>query len=92
MKVIKKGSGQKGWAKKLTCTGNGNGGGGCGAKLLVEQEDVFLTTNSSYDGSIEYYNTFECVECRVKTDISDSLPFSPKERSKLNAIEVSEKS
>ena len=92
MKVIKKGSGQKGWAKEITCTGNGNGGGGCGAKLLVEQNDVFQTSSSSYDGSREYYNTFECVECGVNTDIPGSLPFSPKERSKLNAVEVSEKS
>jgi len=27
MKVIKKGNGQKGWAKELECTGAGNGNG-----------------------------------------------------------------
>lgn len=32
MKVIQKGSGQKGWAKEFVCTGEGNGGGGCRTK------------------------------------------------------------
>jgi hypothetical protein len=69
MKVLKKGTPQKGWAKKYDCSGNGNRGGGCGAKLLVEQNDVFRTASHHYDGSNEAYNTFRCPECGVWTDI-----------------------
>lgn len=71
MKVLKKGSGQKGWSVKQDCTGNGNKGGGCGAKLLVEEADLFHTFSSHYDGSNETYTTFKCPECGVLTDIKD---------------------
>lgn len=74
MKVIKKGRFQKGWSKKYSCTGRGNGDGGCGAKLLVEADDLFQTSSSHYDGSNEYYVTFKCPECGVLTDIPDSDP------------------
>ena len=80
MKVLKKGRKQKGWAKKCTCTGAGNGGGGCGAILLIEQDDVFMTESHHYDGSDEYYNTFKCVECDVLTDIEEHLPLLPPKR------------
>lgn len=70
MKVLEKGSGAKGWSKKVTCTGNGNGGGGCKAKLLVEKNDLFLTYSSHYDGSNETYTTFKCPECGCLTDIN----------------------
>ena len=78
MKVLKKGRKQKGWSKEFYCTGVGNGGGGCGAHLLVEQADIFQTSSSHYDGSTDYYRTFECPDCGVNTDISDSitLPFT----------------
>lgn len=76
MKVVKKGRKQKGWAKEHDCTGNGNGRGGCGAKLLVEQDDVFMTESHHYDGSHEYYHTFQCPECGVLTDIP-LAPFTP---------------
>jgi hypothetical protein len=71
MKVIKKGRPQKGWSKKYKCTGSGNGGGGCGAVLLVEEGDLFETSSGHYDGSTDYYTTFQCIECGVKTDIKD---------------------
>lgn len=74
MKVVKKGRGQKGWAKEFTCTGAGNGGGGCEAKLLVERGDLFHTYNCWIDGSEEYYVTFRCPECGVLTDIKGT-PF-----------------
>ncbi len=70
MKVIKKGRAQKGWAKAYTCSGAGNGGGGCGAKLLVEHSDLYITGSHHYDGSSEYYTTFTCPECHVMTDIT----------------------
>lgn len=40
MKVLRPGRKQKGWSTEAECTGLGNGGGGCGAKLLVEEDDV----------------------------------------------------
>lgn len=69
MKVIKKGRPQKGWAKEYSCTGKGNEGGGCGAKLLVEIDDLFCTTSSVRDET-DYYITFMCPLCGVLTDIS----------------------
>lgn len=75
MKVLKPGRKQKGWAKQYVCTGIGNGGGGCGAKLLVEQGDLFQTARHCYDGSSDYYVTFACASCGVLNDIKDS-PFN----------------
>ena len=72
MKVIKPGRPQQGWAKEFECTGIGNQGGGCGAILLVEQDDLFSTASSSYDGSTERFVTFECPGCGVLTDILDT--------------------
>jgi len=71
MKVLKPGSGQRGWSIKATCTGKGNGGGGCGAELLVEEPDLYQTSSSHYDGSTDYFVTFTCPECGVETDLED---------------------
>jgi hypothetical protein len=49
MKILKKGREQKGWTREEICTGVGNGGGGCGAKLLVEQGDLFKTYSHARD-------------------------------------------
>jgi len=76
MKVIEKGRKQKGWAKEHKCTGRGNGGGGCGAVLLVEEGDLYRTSNSYLDGSSDHYITFTCSECGVETDIED-YPHGP---------------
>lgn len=73
MKVLEPGRPQKGWAKEFCCTGRGNGMGGCGAKLLVEQGDVFRTENHCM-GESEMYSTFECSECQVWTDIEVPFP------------------
>jgi transcription elongation factor Elf1 len=69
MKIVKPGRPQKGWSKKFKCTGKGNGGGGCGAVLLVEEGDLYTTSSSHYDGSNDYYTTFTCVACGVRTDV-----------------------
>jgi non-canonical (house-cleaning) NTP pyrophosphatase len=71
MKVLKPGRQQAGWATEAKCSGKGNGGGGCGAELLVEQTDLFRTSSSHYDGSTDYYNTFKCPNCGVKTDLEN---------------------
>lgn len=68
MKVIEKGSGQEGWSTRASCTGSGNGLGGCGAKLLVEQSDLYVTTSHARDETTTYA-TFRCCECGVETDI-----------------------
>lgn len=77
MKVLQKGRPQKGWAQEVVCTGHGNGNGGCGAKLLVEQADVFLTYSQARDET-DVYNTFICGACKVPTDLGH-VPFTPRE-------------
>lgn len=73
MKVLVKGRAQKGWSQEFLCTGKGNGGGGCGAKLLVEYGDLYMTYSSCL-GESESHVTFRCVSCGVQTDISYSGP------------------
>lgn len=85
MKVIRKGREQKGWAKKFKCTGVGNGNGGCGAKLLVEEGDLYQTISTDYGGGTDYYTTFRCPECGVQTDVN--VPSSVKVRSKEHSEE-----
>jgi hypothetical protein len=71
MKVLKSGTGQKGWSIEVKCTGKGNGGGGCGAELMIEETDLYRTTSSHYDGSNVSYMTFKCIECGVETDLEN---------------------
>lgn len=85
MKVLKKGRAQKGWAGEFTCTGAGNGGGGCGAKLLVEEGDVYQTQNTDLTGSTDYYLTFKCPECGVETDLPSSVPGTLWDKARLKA-------
>ena len=71
MKVLQKGSGQKGWAGTFACTGEGHEGGGCGAVLLVEEGD--LTALASHDMLGDRYGEcvrFRCAECGVATDLA----------------------
>lgn len=88
MKVLEPGRAQTGWATEALCTGAGNGGGGCGAKLLVDQSDLYTTAHHSYDGSSEHYVTFKCVSCGSETD-QQNVPYSvrstlPTKRQKFN--------
>ena len=72
MKVLEKGPG---WSIEQICTGAGNGGCGCKSKLLVEKDDVYLTSNTDLSGETDYYYTFKCPVCGVETDIpSRDLP------------------
>lgn len=74
MKILTPGK-AKSWSRKMTCTGSGNGFGGCGAKLLVEAADVFLTSRQSYgDERPDYFHTFECAQCKVLTDFPEHTP------------------
>lgn len=72
VKTIKKGRKQKGWAKKHKCTGDGNDEAGCGAKLLIEQDDLFETSQSCMGKEIDYFVTFKCQECGQLTDIDNA--------------------
>lgn len=73
MKVLTPGRKQKGWATEAVCTGDGNSGGGCGAKLLVDESDLFKTlTGANYGGDTpEPVATFKCVACGVLTDLKN---------------------
>jgi hypothetical protein len=68
VKIIEPGRAQHGWSVEATCTGAGNGRGGCGAKLLVEESDLYRTQSQARDETT-YYTTFKCVACGVETDI-----------------------
>ena len=69
MKVLEKGPG---WGIEVICSGKGNGGCGCGARLLVERGDIYLTHSYDYGGGHEIYYTIRCPECHVETDIDDN--------------------
>jgi hypothetical protein len=68
MKVLQKGRKQNGWAKEKECTGVGHGLGGCGAKLLVEERDIYETGCRGDEG--ELFRTFKCPECGVETNFA----------------------
>lgn len=90
VKVLKKGSGQKDWAKECKCTGAGNDGGGCGAKLLVEKGDLFQTYASYMGRDEEWFVTFKCPECKVLTDLKDT-PFQGRDLPKYKKRDNGEK-
>ena len=67
MKVLEEGTQ---WSKEFVCTGEGNNETGCGAKLLVEEADLFETEQSDWrNENIQYCVTFQCPKCKVLTDI-----------------------
>jgi len=83
MKVLKKGRKQKGWSVEFKCTGGGNGGGGCGAELLIEISDCYITSQHCIgDDYPDEFVTFTCAECGVETDLPDSKspPFAMREK------------
>lgn len=66
MRVIEKGR-LSAWASEAYCTANGRGRGGCGAKLLVEQGDLYLARDMlGAPGS----PAFRCPECGAQTRIA----------------------
>lgn len=72
MKVLEKGPG---WNMEILCTGKCNGGGGCGARLLIERGDIYLTHSYDYTGGHDTYYTIRCPECGIETDLeSKKLP------------------
>lgn len=76
MKVLEKGPG---WSITKLCTGKGNGNGGCESKLLIEREDIYLTSHTDMIGDTDYFYTFRCPVCGVQTDIPEKeVPYSIK--------------
>lgn len=74
MKVLEKGPG---WSIEQICTGRGNGDGGCKSRLLVETQDVYLTSHTDLAGDTDYYYTFRCPVCGKETDIKEKdVPYS----------------
>lgn len=69
MKIIKPGRPQEGYAIEQTCTGYGNGHGGCGAVLLVEAADLYVTQSHCRDETGSFV-TFKCAACGVLTDVA----------------------
>lgn len=70
MKVIKKGTGQKGWAKELVCRGYRRNNDGCGAVLLVEQADLFkVYLDGDWTEAGPPSPAFKCPECGQCTDV-----------------------
>ena len=71
MKVIESGTPYR-WSGQYECTGRGNSGHGCGAKLLIEEDDLTITYNNAMGRWETWYLTFTCCECKVSTDIYDT--------------------
>jgi hypothetical protein len=72
MKVLEKGTPTAPtWTAEVLCTGVGTGGGGCGAKLLIEKDDVVAVPHP--DGHAAQMFAFCCPECGVETGIA-SVP------------------
>ena len=74
MKILEPGEPTKRpWSRVIVCTGRGNGFGGCGAKLLIEEGDLFFTTLS--DETATQCDTICCHQCSRLTDLGN-LPFT----------------
>ena len=68
MKIIEEG---EGWHMEVKCTGAGNGNCGCGARLLIDKDDVYLTHIYDYTGDHEICYTIKCIQCGEETDIPE---------------------
>lgn len=84
MKVLEKGNESKGFETEQICTGKGNGDGGCNARLLVGENDIFVTASDIYTLQTFYF-TFKCPECKTQTDIK---PANLPEKVKKNAMNL----
>ena len=76
MKILEQGLG---WNIKQRCSGKGNGMGGCNSLLLIEENDVYVTSSNDMLGDTDYYYTFCCPICGKETDIDErKIPASIK--------------
>lgn len=82
MKVLEKGT-TDGQAFRYRCSGSGsgNGDGGCGATLLVEPGDVFVTLSHARNESTNY-RTIRCTDCGVWSDLTRDFKIAFKPRPK----------
>jgi hypothetical protein len=74
MKVLVPGT-LKEFELEVTCTADGNKdtGSPCGALLLVNKDDIFITRSSSMGRYEEEYYTICCPDCKSLTDIPERL-------------------
>jgi hypothetical protein len=72
MKIKEKGTRQTHWEKEFECTGIGNDHmhKSCGALLIIEEEDLFITSFTNYGGDRETFITFQCIQCGSHTDVA----------------------
>ena len=74
MKILEEG---KGWSIEERCTGKGNGDGGCNSLLLIEENDLYLTSHTDLVGDTDYYYTFRCIKCGRETDVEPKrIPYA----------------
>ena len=60
------------------CSGRGNKIQGCGAKLIVELEDLSTTSARDSQGDWVYTATFSCPLCGTPTDLNMSSEIASK--------------
>ena len=70
MKILQEGN-HNGWEIEQESTGKGNGNSGCKDRLLVSEDDIFITSHTDICGDTDYYYTFKCPCCGALTDIPE---------------------
>ncbi len=67
MKIITPGRDQRGWARELICTGDKDSG--CGAKLLVEEADLFEERHADVTNTTH----FICAHCGQENTVPKTV-------------------
>jgi hypothetical protein len=70
MQVLEKSQPKNQWTETVTCTGVPNVRQGCGAKLIINEDDLFRIEIGNA-GFQHYIAQFQCPECGVRTDFDD---------------------
>ena len=67
MKILQKGYLDH-WEIERVCTAYG----GCGARLLVDEEDIYIKYGPDYMGADDYLYTFRCPWCGTENNIPNN--------------------
>ena len=57
------------WKIEAICTGHGNDDKGCGAKLVINENDIFVTAHFGSVCETEFFFSFRCPKCGKLTDV-----------------------